>query len=231
MSTKNCSTCKESFEASHHCVKYCSEECRKIARNKQHKRYESKQTSKDKRSEQQRKKRGSTLENRFSNLEVLDGEEWVDLIGYEGLYKISSKGRVLSKRGLLTAEIYPRGESRIRLSKEKDIKSVGVHRLIALHFIENPLNLPYVDHIDRNPSNNNIENLRWITHRDNCLNKDRVEFKAKFTPFFCQRYQKEKYTVGYYIDGHIRKNKKFTDPQKAEEFADSMIAEGLFYPY
>ena len=43
-----------------------------------------------------------------------------------------------------------------------------VHRIIALAFIENPLNLPEVDHIDNDRTNNHVSNLEWLTHKDNC---------------------------------------------------------------
>ena len=47
------------------------------------------------------------------------------------------------------------------------------HRILARHFIPNPNNLPQVDHIDRNPLNNSIDNLRWISASDNGRNKSR----------------------------------------------------------
>lgn len=46
-------------------------------------------------------------------------------------------------------------------------KTIAVHRLVALVYIPNPLNFSDVDHIDGNRSNNNIENLRWVTHGEN----------------------------------------------------------------
>lgn len=49
-------------------------------------------------------------------------------------------------------------------------KKYWVHRLVAETFIPNPDNKPFVDHIDRNPSNNNVENLRWVTKQENMNN-------------------------------------------------------------
>lgn len=45
-----------------------------------------------------------------------------------------------------------------------------VHKLVAEAFIPNPLNKPEVDHIDTNKMNNNISNLIWVTHKENCNN-------------------------------------------------------------
>lgn len=46
-----------------------------------------------------------------------------------------------------------------------------VHRLVAETFIPNPENKPEIDHIDRNRANNKVENLRWVTRSENCLNR------------------------------------------------------------
>lgn len=50
-------------------------------------------------------------------------------------------------------------------------KTVPVHRLVAEAFIPNPYNKPTVDHIDRNPQNNHVENLRWATYREQSKNQ------------------------------------------------------------
>jgi hypothetical protein len=68
------------------------------------------------------------------------------------------------------------GYLRVHLSQNGKSKSCFVHRIIALTFIPNFENLPYIDHIDRNQTNNNVSNLRWATKSQNQLNR---KFKPK----------------------------------------------------
>lgn len=56
---------------------------------------------------------------------------------------------------------------RITCDKENGNKSISVHRIIALLFIDNPENKKYVNHIDGNTFNNSVENLEWVTHSEN----------------------------------------------------------------
>lgn len=51
-------------------------------------------------------------------------------------------------------------------------KDYSIHRLVAETFLPNPEGLRYVDHIDRNPHNNEVDNLRWVTASTNRLNTD-----------------------------------------------------------
>lgn len=98
--------------------------------------------------------------------------ELVDITGYEGLYQINRAGQVWSvkRQKFLKQNIHRDGYYNVMLSKENKRKYPQVHRLLALQFLPNPLELPQVDHIDINKTNNSLDNLRWVSHRANCLN-------------------------------------------------------------
>lgn len=58
----------------------------------------------------------------------------------------------------------------VSLHDGKRRKTMTVHRLVATHYIPNPHNKEQIDHIDRNPKNNDISNLRWVTRNENMRN-------------------------------------------------------------
>ena len=102
-------------------------------------------------------------------------EEWRDIEGYEGLYQISSLGRVKSLRNnktrkekILKLKKNNNGYVLVNLYKNKVMKTYQVHWLVAKAFIENPNNYPCFNQKDDNKENNNISNLEWITYKDNC---------------------------------------------------------------
>lgn len=92
-------------------------------------------------------------------------------------YLISSYGRVKSLRkgknyGLIIEGSTSNGYKIIQLrDKNNNRKSITVHRLVALTFLSNPNRFEEIDHIDRNRSNNHVENLRWVNHSMNQKNK------------------------------------------------------------
>ena len=93
-----------------------------------------------------------------------------DIEGYEGLYAITRDGKVWSYRAnkfLKPAKEY-KGYLRVDLHKDGKQKQHKVHRLVAFAFIPNPDNLPQVNHKDENKENNCVENLEWISGKDNC---------------------------------------------------------------
>jgi hypothetical protein len=99
-----------------------------------------------------------------------EGDLWKDVMGFEGRYKISKNGRVVSlnrkKPRCMKATVDSTKNGGHMLSYQlrgKDGKKHHkmVHMLVAEHFIPNPLGYKYVMHIDGNPQNNNVDNLRW----------------------------------------------------------------------
>ena len=99
----------------------------------------------------------------------MDQEIWKDIEDYNGLYQISSFGRVKSTRynRYLKLIFNKKGYARIHLNKKGKLKSFRVHRLVASAFIPNPDNKPQVNHKDGNKTNNCIDNLEWVTNEEN----------------------------------------------------------------
>lgn len=127
-----------------------------------------------------------------------DGEEsWRDIIGFEGLYQISNIGRVKSLKRMSYSRYgkYKTVPERIlALNKDKNTHYVAitlsldskritrfVHRLVAIAFIENPEDKCCVNHIDGNPSNNNANNLEWVTMSENAQHSYSSDLKRNKT--------------------------------------------------
>jgi hypothetical protein len=108
-------------------------------------------------------------------------EVWKDIVGYEGCYQVSNLGNVKALR----RAYYPNGATkyteeklikfgfdksgyyRVTLSKENKIKTYLVHRIVALHFIDNTENKLEVNHVDGDKQNNKADNLEWMTRSEN----------------------------------------------------------------
>ena len=96
-------------------------------------------------------------------------EIWKDIIGFEGHYQVSNKGKIRSIKNNKIKELKPYKEIKrcgylsvyLRLPGQKFTKKV--HRLVAEAFIPNPNGFPEVNHIDENKENNCVENLEWCT--------------------------------------------------------------------
>lgn len=115
----------------------------------------------------------------------LPNEEWRDVVGYEGMYMVSSFGRVASlsrptfngvsqyftKQRIITS--CPKSNGYLVVSiykKPQQRKTHHVHRLVAEAFCENPYNKPHIDHINADRRDNRAENLRWVTQQENNAN-------------------------------------------------------------
>jgi hypothetical protein len=93
---------------------------------------------------------------------------------YEGLYEINEEGDIYSLwyNKIMKPSINDNGYLFYKLSKDGVEKKCFQHRLIAIQFIENPENKEEVDHINRKPTDNRIENLRWVIREENRANRE-----------------------------------------------------------
>lgn len=109
-------------------------------------------------------------------------EIWKDIEGYEGLYQVSSYGRVRSadriieyndgRKGLFKWRIKKTSKDSYgylfcSLSKNSKLKVTKVHRLVAEAFILNPNHLPQINHKDEDKTNNHVSNLEWCDGKYN----------------------------------------------------------------
>lgn len=99
-------------------------------------------------------------------------EIYKDIKGYEGLYQVSNLGNIKSlyfNREKILLQGESRGYRIVILWKNPIRKCYKVHRLVALTFLSNPDNKPEINHIDEIKGNNNLNNLEWVTHKENML--------------------------------------------------------------
>lgn len=111
-------------------------------------------------------------------------ERWFDIKGYEGLYIVSSEGRVKGldryikrsrgglqiKRGhILKPSTSGKGYLSVALCLNGKSTTKYIHHLVASAFLPRPKGA-VIDHINRNPKDNRIENLRYCTQRENLNN-------------------------------------------------------------
>ena len=110
---------------------------------------------------------------------VIDGEEWDN-------YEVSNMGRIRSLNFKRTGKIKVlklknngKGYLQVALSNNGIMKYYLIHRLVANTFIPNPNNYTEVNHIDENKSNNYVNNLEWVSHKENMNHGTRTERSTK----------------------------------------------------
>lgn len=129
-------------------------------------------------------------------------EVWKDVVGYEGLYQVSNLGRVKSlerliedkkgrlkrkrvyKEKLLHLNLCKNGYCIVCLFRNQKKKFSYVHRLVADAFIPNPERKPEIDHINGIRNDNRIDNLRWVSHKEN-MNNPIFKIRQKELPKLC----------------------------------------------
>ena len=122
--------------------------------------------------------------------EVLEGEAWKTIEGFEGFYEVSSLGRVRSlprvvkgnhnstqfrKGKILKQKIKKNGYLYVCLAKESVNTYHHIHRLVAKAFIPNPDNLPQINHKDECKTNNVVGNLEWCSQLYNNNYSNKIE--------------------------------------------------------
>lgn len=125
-------------------------------------------------------------------ISTIEGEEWKDVLYFEGFYKVSTHGRVFAfKREnsrnyhcrhdhLLSLQSYDKdGYLKCALHKDGKAKHVRIHVLVAKAFIPNPESKPEVNHLDGNKENNHYLNLEWATRSEQEKHAFRVLGKIK----------------------------------------------------
>ena len=134
---------------------------------------------------------------------------WKPIENYNSLYEVNENGEIRSlyhwnghkyekrkKPYILkqtnTTTVY----KKVELAKDGKKKSLKVHRLVANAFIPNPMNKPYINHIDGNPINNCVENLEWCTQHENVVHAYETGLKkiSHITKEELQRYVENGFT-------------------------------------
>lgn len=115
-------------------------------------------------------------------------EIWKDIKGFENKYQVSNLGRVRSlkhshgyrdKPKILNGSLDSHGYKQVNLCKNGNRKLMFMHRLVAMAFIPNPNQYPYINHKDENPLNNSVWNLEWCTAQYNSTYGRAQDWKFK----------------------------------------------------
>ena len=143
-------------------------------------------------------------------------EIWKPIKNYEGLYEVSNLGRVKScRRGKIMSQTKkPNGYLKINLVKDKVWKTMSVHRIVAECFVDNPSGKPFVNHIDFIRSNNNYNNLEWVTHEEN------VQYSAQNNRYGNTRLNGESNGRALFTNGEVKKIRMELNSNSVSEIAE-----------
>lgn len=127
----------------------------------------------------------------FYNLDDYDGEEWIPMEEFGNEFFVSNFGRIKRNKriwrsgrqgatvktvdaSIVKQRVIPSGYTKTTICYKGIKKSYAVHRLVAMYFLENPDNLPEVNHKDGNKANNSLENLEWVSRSENQIHSSRI---------------------------------------------------------
>lgn len=143
--------------------------------------------------------------------------EWRNVIDR---YSVSNTGRVMNNLTgrELRLKLNQKGYLRVTIYVNQQQKTLAVHRLVALAFIPNDINLPIVNHKDGNKKNNNVENLEWCTEGENQKhaydNGLRVQYKGS-------KHGRSKLTDGEVLEIRKLRSDGFTTTEISQMFGIS----------
>ena len=144
-------------------------------------------------------------------------EEWRDVKDYEGYYQVSNLGNVRSlERIICDGTVRPAnlrklcndglGYKHVCLNKDGTNKTIKVHRLVATAFIPNPESKPFLDHINTIRDDNRVENLRWVTPKENYHNsksKAKIQYNRNMFSFLGKVKKGAKSVLEYDLQGNF----------------------------
>ena len=138
-------------------------------------------------------------------LKDLDYEMFLPIEGYDN-YFISNFGNIKNSKTnkILKQHNQRQGYKLVSLKKDGKWKLLSVHRLVGIAFLENLDNKPMIDHIDNNPGNNNVKNLRWCSQKDNLANQDKQKNNTSGYKGVAYHKHKNKYQAQININGKIK---------------------------
>lgn len=147
---------------------------------------------------------------------TLQGEEWKDVTGYEGIYKVSNLGRVkrlkrrfddgrksIMRERILLASKDKDGYFSVALSKNGKSTTMRLHRVVLSAFVPNVNNLPMVNHINEIRDDNRLENLEWCDAKyNNSYGKAIEKRKVAQQRYYNKSIKVHQYTLrGKYVKG------------------------------
>lgn len=149
-------------------------------------------------------------------------EKWKKVKNTKGMIEVSNEGRVRSllsgKPYILKTQPDKKGYHRLRVTIDKNKMSFKLHRIVAEAFIENPYNLPQVNHKDGNKNNNSVNNLEWITNKDNANHAIKNNlWQTFFEGAEKENKKRQKPVIAYKDNQEI----KFNSVAEAERFLNS----------
>lgn len=127
-------------------------------------------------------------------------EKWKDIEGYEGLYQISSLGRVRSGGKIRKPSATGHGYLKVVLAKDGHMHHHKIHRLVASAFVPNPHARREVNHINGDKTDNRMDNLEWVSRGENIRHAYRMGLNkgaSKITP------EQVAYIKKVYVKGSI----------------------------